>query len=135
MFLRVLKQLRIGLLLLPFFLVSAGTIANIAVVTANHGAMPVVIPAPIRFKFAQGDDPDLLTPGEVMDKVHTVYDPKDIHLKVLCDWIQVPRFGVVSPGDLVLWTGEWASTPVFCFWLALLYADRKRELEYRPDLY
>lgn len=127
MFLRVLKQLRIGLLLLPFFLLGAGTTANIAVVTANHGAMPVVIPAPIRFKLAQGDDPDLLTPGEVLDEVHTVYNPKDIHLKVLCDWIQVPRFGVVSPGDLLLWTGEWSVSPVFFLWLALLYSDKCQE--------
>lgn len=127
MFLHIMKQLRVGLLLLPFLLVGAGTVSNIAVVTANHGAMPVVIPAPIREKLAQGDDPDLLTPGEVMDEVHVVYNPSDIHLKVLCDWIILPRFGVASPGDLMLWTGEWASSPTFVLWLALLYADKRKE--------
>ena len=92
--------------------------------SANHGSMPVVIPVPIREKL-KGEDS--LTPGEVMDEVHTVYNPQDIHLKVLCDWIQVPRMGVVSPGDLLLWAGEWSVSPVFFLWLALLYSDKRQE--------
>ncbi len=123
--LQILKQLRIGLLALPFLLQGLGGVANLAVLTANHGSMPVVIPVPIREEL-KGEDS--LTPGEVLDEVHTVYNPQDIHLKVLCDWIQVPRVGTVSPGDLLLWAGEWSVSPVFFLWLALLYSDKRQEI-------
>jgi hypothetical protein len=140
MFLKVLKQLRAGILLLPFLLQGIGTVFNVLVVTVNHGAMPVVIPIGVS---QLKDDPythheapiETYTPGQVLDDRHTVYDPKDIHLVVLCDWIEVPWWGAVSPGDLLLWLGDISTTPLICVWLCLLYVGKHEEIESRPDLY
>lgn len=143
-----LKFPHIGILITPWILLAIGATLNVLAVTVNQGYMPVAMSAVMRdcheentllqilrmekSKIKQDEDapppkhakPVCTVPerGEIIDDVHRVMQSTD-HLKILCDWIQVPRSAVLSPGDLFLWTSELLTWPAFIFWLALLWRD------------
>lgn len=84
------------LILLPFALYYLGATLNILAVTANYGVMPFVLPASW----------EPMSPGTIADPRHIVWH-SGVHLSLLCDWIQWYRGNVCSPGDLLLWLGDW----------------------------
>jgi hypothetical protein len=83
------------IILLPFALFYLGAALNVLALTANWGVMPVVIPASW----------DQVSPGTILDPRHISWHSA-VHLAVLCDWIRWYN-GMVSPGDLLLWLGDW----------------------------
>jgi len=64
-----------------------GAAANLTVITANGGVMPVVDTA--------------CFPGLVIDRGHVCADPRVHRLLVLADWIHLGDW-VLSPGDVLL---------------------------------
>ena len=104
----------------PYLAFCLGAFLNILVVTANHGYMPVHQSAIIFNRFG------VQSSGAVLDEVHRVMQSSD-HLKILADWIEIPRRSVASPGDLLLWLGEWLEGWTFIAWLAFLWRDHNRE--------
>ena len=106
----------------PYLAFYLGAVLNILAVTVNHGYMPVAS-SPIILRHLDGIIP---YPGIVIDEVHRQMQSSD-HLKFLCDWIQIPRMSVCSPGDLFLWLGEWLEGWTFIAWLAFLWRDYNRE--------
>jgi hypothetical protein len=127
--------LRLWILLLPFVLFYGGAGMNLAVISANKGAMPVVMPFDAQcvdasgetdlFSWAMGDSGmHPCQPGESLhDGVHRVAAPTD-HLKILEDWIQIPGMGIASIGDCFLWLGDWLEMPMLGAWFALLLLKR-----------
>jgi Family of unknown function (DUF5317) len=116
-----MKKLRLWLLILPFALFYLGAALNLLVIAANHGTMPCVIP----YGWIPTHLPWII-PGFQMDVVHRVINPHDIHLAFLCDWIFVPFMeSVVSPGDCLLWLGDWLTVPLVSAWFALLIFGSK----------
>lgn len=97
----------------PYILFGLGVFLNILAITVNQGYMPVAQSAILG---------GYVPVGTVLDEVHRMMQHSD-HLKFLCDWIQIPRESVCSPGDLCLWLGEWLMGPSFVAWLVLLYRD------------
>jgi hypothetical protein len=119
----IMKRLRLWILLLPFALYFFGVGLNILVITANHGTMPVVLPLADKqpqVNMKTGEVTPAPEAGDLLDDVHRVYISEDIHLAALCDWIQVRGVGVVSPGDCLLWLGDWMTYPFVGAWFALL---------------
>ena len=104
----------------PYLAFCLGALLNILVVTANHGYMPVHQSAIIFNRFGWQAN------GDVLDEIHRVMQSSD-HLKILADWIEIPRIAIVSPGDLFLWLGEWLEGWTFLAWLAFLWRDYNRE--------
>lgn len=101
------------ILVIPYILLAIGIFFNVLVVTCNQGYMPVAMSSIM----AQGT-----VPGQVIDEIHRAMQHSD-HLKALADWIQVPRMMVASPGDALMWLGDWLSGPMFIVWLTLLWRD------------
>ena len=87
-----------------------GTAMNILAITVNHGQMPVLVPVQMG-PFA---------PGMTMDAIHVTWS-ESVRFWFLCDWIYVRWIGVVSPGDCVLWLGEWLSPYIIGAAMALLW--------------
>lgn len=98
------------LLISPFVIYGVGALCNLAVLSVNHGAFPVV--NQVQF--------DGATAGVMLDGVHRVMQASD-HLKWLSDWINVWGMGIASPGDVLLWLGDWIQTPALVAWLTLLW--------------
>jgi hypothetical protein len=111
-------KLRLWVLLVPVLLYALGAICNVSAITANHGAMPVVIPITWR------DDDGIPGPGDTIDERHVAWYP-GARLKVLCDWIQLPG-EVASIGDLCLWTADDLARPAVIVWFTLLLSERKK---------
>ena len=140
----------LGVLILPWVLLAIGAVSNILAVTVNQGYMPVAMSAimrdcheeatflgiPIKLKNSKNkaDHEDDDSPsakknctmpqrGDIIDEGHRVMQSSD-HLKFLCDWIALPhQQGVLSLGDLFLFSFDWLTGPCFVFWLALLWRD------------
>lgn len=104
---------RLWLLWLPWALFFLGVAFNVLVITANHGSMPVVVPVTM----------GAVDPGAIMDQVHVVWS-SSVHLALLADWIQIPWLGVASPGDLLLWLGDWLRLPLASAYIALVITER-----------
>lgn len=125
-----MKKLRLWVLLLPFVLFYLGIGLNLLVITVNDGAMPVVMPFSskcsdtVEFMGHELEAPRPCNSGETLDRVHRVAQNSD-HLKFLEDWIQVPHVGVCSPGDCLLWLGDWMTYPFIAAWFALLLVGTK----------
>lgn len=94
--------------LIPSLLIVLGAFLNILAVTVNKGYMPVVIPA------GWGS----FAPGAIVDARHVSWS-SDVHLAFLCDWIQWFDSSVCSPGDMLLFLGDFLQIPVLCFWAAI----------------
>jgi Family of unknown function (DUF5317) len=111
----IVKKSWLWFLVLPYSMFYLGAGLNLLVIACNHGTMPVVVPWGFH---AQG------LPGAMMDGVHQVYNATDVHLAFLCDWIFVPFLdAVVSPGDCLLWLGDWLQVPgVVAFLTLALFA-------------
>lgn len=108
--LRSLKSLKLWMPILPFVLFYLGAFCNILAITVNHGTMPVTVPL--------GMDPP--APGTLLDGVHAQWS-NGVHLAFLCDWIVILHAtGVCSPGDLLLWAGDFLQIPMFFAWLSFL---------------
>lgn len=99
----------------PYLIYGLGIALNVIAITANHGFMPVVYSAIFRSDM-------IIFPGMRIDEIHRVMQSTD-HLKILCDWIQLPRTAVCSPGDVCEWLGDWLMGPAFIAWLTLLWKD------------
>jgi hypothetical protein len=112
-----------AILLSPYVLYGLGVFLNVLVITANQGYMPVAASAIIDNRFGLGSHP-----GEILDNIHRCMQASD-HLKILADWIQIPRESVASPGDLCLWLGEWLQVPSFVVWLTMLWKDSNKVKE------
>lgn len=115
-----MKKSWLWFLILPYALFYLGAALNLLVIACNHGTMPVVVP----YGWLTLDHIQWMLPGFQMDPVHAVYNAKTIHLALLCDWIFVPRImSVVSPGDCLLWLGDWLQVPgVVAFLTLALFA-------------
>ena len=114
-----LKFPHLPVLATPYLIFALGVVLNIIAISANSGYMPVAQSAILG---------GYVPAGTVIDEVHRVMQNSD-HLKVLCDWIQVPRQCVASPGDLCLWAGEWLMGPSFVAWLTMIWRDVNQEAE------
>jgi hypothetical protein len=112
---RLLRIPYIWLLLSPYLLIAVGIFLNTLAITVNQGYMPVAKSAIVFNNI--GNFP---APGTVIDEIHRVMQSSD-HLKILCDWIQVPRESVMSIGDAFLRLGIWFNGWSFVAWLALLW--------------
>jgi hypothetical protein len=112
---RLLRIPYIWLLLSPYLLIAVGVFLNTLAITVNQGYMPVAKSAIVFNNL--GNFP---APGTVIDDIHRVMQPSD-HLKILCDWIQIPRESVMSIGDAFLKLGIWFNGWSFVAWLALLW--------------
>lgn len=115
-----LKFPHLPVLAAPYLIFGLGVLLNVLAITANHGYMPVAASAIIVNQFG------VTTHGQILDEVHRCMTQSD-HLKILCDWIQIPRESVCSPGDLCLWAGEWLMGPSFVAWLTMLWRDANPE--------
>jgi Family of unknown function (DUF5317) len=111
-------KVRLWLLLGPMVIWCLGVVMNVAVISANQGMMPVVVPL-------YAADQVCSQPGCVLDDSHVRY-AKDTHLKILGDWIRIPHSEVASPGDILLDVGDVTQTPGAIAFVALLLF-RKRD--------
>lgn len=112
------------LLTAPYAIFGFGILLNVLAITVNQGYMPVASSSIFAdcgdaVKFAACIVP---APGDVIDEIHRAMQSSD-HLKILCDWIQLPRTAVCSPGDLFLWLGQWLEKPALVTWLAILWKE------------
>jgi hypothetical protein len=96
------------LLLGPSLAFGLGFLSNALVMAANHGSMPVLLPAGLQL------DPD--------DWIHSVMTSAT-HLKFLADWIVIRGFGIASPGDFGEWLYEVTFIPALAAWLGLVVRD------------
>jgi len=96
----------VWLLAVPAVCVVFGSLANMVVMAANGGQMPVLWPA--------GCTADSFS----SDSLH-VCMTEDTNLKFLADWI-VLKWGVASPGDFGIWTYELIKVPFLSAWSALV---------------
>ena len=128
-----MKKLRLWILLLPFALYYLGAGMNILAVTANNGGMPVYMP--VTWPGACDESIDVFgmklqrhvicEEGHVLDHKHIVAGPST-HLVILTDWIQIAGDSVVSPGDCLLWLGDWLTIPMMGAWFGLLLLKEKQ---------
>lgn len=108
------------LVLLPWFLNCIGAALNVIVMTANSGMMPF-LPQPSQASF-------YLPPRSVVDPIHITWYA-GVHLPLLADWIQIHWLHIVaSPGDLLVWLGEWGAPYCIGAWLALVWSGRKKPI-------
>ena len=105
-----IKRLKLWVPILPFIIYALGVGMNTAVISSNHGMMPVVVPTSYT---------EVSTPGTILDKAHIVYDPRNTHLTVLIDWISVSNDGVYSLGDMFLYLGLYTEVPFITVWIGL----------------
>lgn len=91
----------------PWLIGVAGDWSNKLVMVLNHGQMPVRWPG----TFCDPEDIG-------HDFVHACMVP-GTHLKALADIITTHR-GVMSIGDVLLDTSEWAFYPALAIWVALM---------------
>lgn len=96
------------LLAAPFVIYYAGIGLNFLAVTMNQGVMPF-IPSLMMYQQAIAAGFNLY-PGMITDPIHKVMSSTD-HLKLICDWIQIPGEGVASPGDICIWLGDALKLP------------------------
>lgn len=101
----------------PAVLFCIGAGLNFLVISANGGAMPVLMPHLFWQKL--GEAHATMPTGFVFDSVHKAMVTSD-HLRWLADWVSVPD-GTASPGDLLVWLGQWLSPYSIGAWLALLW--------------
>lgn len=101
------------LLLGPQALYYLGGLFNMGVMALNHGAMPVQVP------------PAIITAGVEFDARHQLMTMAT-HLKFFCDWINVDGLGVASPGDLLVWLGDYLTVPSLFAWGAFLIKDHNQ---------
>jgi Family of unknown function (DUF5317) len=108
----------------PYIFYYLGIALNILVITANHGAMPVVENADFWRHWASLGI--IVPPGTMTDQIHKIMVPAD-HFKFLGDWLQlVFRDSIASIGDCFQWLGEWLSPYAWGASIALLW-DKHRD--------
>jgi hypothetical protein len=100
------------LLLGPQALYYLGGLFNVGVMALNHGAMPVLVP-------------QAALDGLQMDANHQLMTAAT-HLKFFCDWINVHDLGIASPGDLLVWLGDYLTVPALFAWGAFLIKDHNQ---------
>ena len=113
-------------LLGPSLMLYVGSLMNWVVIGANHGYMPVQG----AIECVKYDKPE--TEGQqVLDKAFGkhVEMPEDIlhicmdrnsRLKILADWLYIPKQGTASPGDILQWGGESFLFYSWAIWAALM---------------
>lgn len=94
------------MLVLPTVLYYGGYFMNAIVMAFNNGQMPVLVPGGCHsgLVFVTG--------------VHKCMT-ETTRLNFLADWI-VTNNGIASPGDFLLWVGDWLMMPMIFAWVALL---------------
>ncbi len=97
------------LLLGPQVLYYLGGLFNVGVMALNHGAMPVQIPPSVDLSQVGFD------PGHQAMTAAT-------HLKFFCDWINI-HTDIASPGDLLVWLGDYLTVPALAVWGAFMIKD------------
>jgi len=107
------------LLLIPPMMPYAGMAMNALVMALNGGQMPVLYPG------GCGNYPD------DADLIHVCMTHAS-HLKLLCDWIVV-QMGIASPGDMLIFFGEYFSIPALFAWVMMIWHDHAREQSARSD--
>lgn len=97
------------LLLGPTFLYYLGALFNLAVMALNHGQMPVLMPSDIAAMVGFDSRHILMT--------HST------HLKFFCDWLNLGKDGVASPGDLLVWLSDEIGMTCLAIWATLMIKD------------
>jgi hypothetical protein len=105
----------------PFLLFWLGAVLNILAISANHGMMPVRIPASWPVLMNDGNP---ISPGMILDEIHIAWY-HGVHLWFLCDIFQ-RRGDVFSIGDVCLWVSEWITPYCIGGWLAIEWALQKQ---------
>lgn len=95
------------LIILPGLLFCVGFILNSIAVAANQGQMAVLMPGGCYVKDFVGD------PNHVC-MTHAS------HFKFLSDWVLIPSLGIASPGDFLIWLGEYTYLPGLYIWIAMI---------------
>jgi hypothetical protein len=93
-----------------------GFFMNKMVEVHNNGQMPVLVPGG---GCAKQIDPE--------DIIHTCMTATT-HLKVLADWIYLGGTGIASPGDFLLWAGDYIWIPALFAWFVLVMKDHNSKL-------
>lgn len=101
------------LLAVPTILYYLGGLFNVGVMALNHGAMPVLMA------------PSLVATGVDFDNRHQLMTAAT-HLKFFCDWINVNGLGIASPGDLLVWLGDYFTIPGLITWGAFMLRDHNK---------
>lgn len=102
------------LLVGPFLSYGFGFALNALVMALNHSSMPVHMPVGLEV------DPE--------DWIHSAMTTAT-HLKFLADWIVIRGSGIASPGDFLIWAGDWAHIPAFFVWLTLMVKDHNENAQ------
>lgn len=92
----------------PTFLYYLGGALNVGVMALNHGQMPVLMPSDIAA--ANG-----------FDERHVLMTAAT-HFKFFCDWINLGE-GIASPGDLLVWFGDYSASIGAAIWAVLMIKD------------
>ncbi len=130
-------QLRIPhvwLLVVPLLLTFVGATSNQAVLYANWGKFPVMVNER-QLKDMRGSafdgfafpfysavtSSDMGDDGQFLDDIHSVMGHNS-RLKWLADWINL-KTEICSPGDLLIWLGDWLFGFTPLIWLTLLIKE------------
>lgn len=101
---RIFTFLGWPLLLVPQLIFWTGALLNQIAIAANHGLMPVYMPA-CEYGVESG----------IIDARH-ICMTSAMHFKFLSDWINVGD--ILSPGDVLLGMGDMLIIPAFWMWIA-----------------
>jgi hypothetical protein len=100
------------LLVVPAAIHYLGILLNALVLAANNGQMPVLYPGGCEVSLT-----NLL--------IHTCMTSGS-RLKYLADWIIVNHTGIISPGDLMIWSGAAMIIPALVAWAVLMAHEHQR---------
>jgi hypothetical protein len=104
------------LLVVPAAIHYFGILLNALVLAANNGQMPVLYPGGCEVNLT-----DIF--------IHTCMLPGS-HLKFLADWMVINHVGIVSPGDLCIWSGTEMIIPALVAWACLMIHEHERSFHF-----
>jgi hypothetical protein len=123
-----LKKTALWIVAVPLLTIYLGAASNQLVLAVNGDTFPVHVNAVKINQFAQESGIVLLGNGTIMlDDTHCVMT-KHTHLNVLADWIDL-KDAIYSPGDGLIYLGEWASGFSLPVWMAVVLGKLNRQEE------